>query len=1000
MKITATAINILKLIIILIYSAQSIAFCQKYFFKKYTDADGLVQGTVREIYQDSKGRMWFGTVDGLSIYDGTQFYNYNEEEGLKVPIISSFFEISEGVMLVGTLGNGIEVFIKHPYKKDSITYTIKDKKFLIDPRVNQIKRDKVGNIWICTDAGISKWIYKDNSFKDVIHENSFNGLGELIVYSVVFGKDDKIYFTTNKGLLRYHNNKYELIFKESDKSYEPIIYAYADNQNTLWFSSLKQLYQLKDGNVNAFKMYKKGESYAVNSIIENNSGELIIGGLGKLIIVSKEGIKTIDQSNGFMEKAVLSLFYDNEDNLWIGSLEGLSKLSKSNFRFVQSNNTELNFPQIIKTDNKLYLGNADGIYIINNFKLEKPTGYIKNFSKRILDYLVDKDEEWIATDDGVIHHKNGITKYYRESEGLPHNFVYRISRDLSGVVWVLTQGGLAYIKNERIYNFNNKLEKKWIFSDPKIKNMLSATSIRQAVVDSQNTKWITTWREGLIRIRNDSVYCFTERDGLSDLRVRSLFLDNKNNLWIGTRFSGVFKYDGKHFYNYSTKDGLNSNWVFSITEDQFGNCWFCTSKGINKFDGSKWVSFGATDGIFGGEILNNFLYKNIIWFNSWDQVFCYIPDSLNYQQVKPKIYFSQISLLENKLPIENNFNLGKNFSLNDLLKDHISFPPVKIDYGNNTIILDFAGTSYRGENQVRYNYMLEGFDKNWIDNTKRNFVTYTHLPPGDYKFVVYAVNREGAKSELPATFSFTVLSPFWQKWWFISSAVLFFILIVSLINYIIYKYKIWQALKIEKLRSKISSDLHDEIGTSLSSIAIFAELIKREKKSTDNRFSDKLERIENTSRELVDKMSDIVWMVNPGNDKFEDALLKLKDYALTILGSKGIDVEYNVDEVDKDFVLPMEVRRNLLLIYKELVTNAAKYSKASRVLIELRLEDNHHNKIILKVKDDGIGFDYNKIKNGNGVKNIIRRAEELGGKCNLISKPGNGTKAIIEIPII
>ncbi len=991
--------RIIKLLFILTLLQSSDIFTQVYHFKKYTTSDGLVQGTIRDIYQDSKGRMWFGTVDGLSIYDGTSFYNYREEEGLKVPVISSFLEISEGVMLVGTLGNGIEVFIKHPYEKDSIVYTIKDKKFLIDPRVNQIKRDKDGNIWICTDAGITKWIFKDDSFKDIIHESSFNGLGELSVYSVVFGNDDKIYFTTNKGLISYYNNKYELIFNESDRSYEQIVFAYADKQNTIWFSSLKQLYQLKDGNVNAVKIYKKGESYAVNSIIENNSGELIIGGLGKLIVVSKEGTRTIDQSNGFMEKAVLSLFYDNEDNLWIGSLEGLSKLSKSNFRFVEKSNVELNSPHLIKANNKLFLGNGDGIYLINNFKLEKPAEFIRSFSKRVLDYFVDKDEEWLATDDGVIQHRKGITKYFKETDGLPHNFVYSISKDLSGVVWLLTQGGLAYIRNGRLYNFNDKPEKEWIFSDPKIKNILSATSIRQAVVDSQNTKWITTWRDGLIKIRNDSVYCFTEKDGLKDLRVRSLYLDSKNNLWIGTRFSGVFKYDGKNFSNYSTKDGLNSNWVFSITEDQYGNFWFCTSKGINKYNGSKWISFGAADGIYGGEILSTFLYKNIVWFNSWDQVFCYTPDSLNYQQVKPKIYFSQISLLENKLPFENNFNFSDNFSLNDLLKDHTSPPPVEIDYGNNTVILDFAGTSYRGENQIRYNYILEGFDKKWIENSNRNFVTYTHLPPGDYKFVVHAVNRESVTSEFPATFSFTVLSPFWQKWWFISSAVLFFILIVSLINYIIYQYKIRQALKIEKLRSKISSDLHDEIGTSLSSIAIFAELIKREKKSTDNRFSDKLERIENTSRELVDKMSDIVWMVNPGNDKFEDALLKLKDYALTILESKNIDVVFNVDEVDKDLVLPMDVRRNLLLIYKELVTNAAKYSNASRVLIELRVEDNHHKKIILIVEDDGIGFDYNKIRIGNGLKNIRRRSEELDGSFNIITKSGYGTKAAIEIPL-
>lgn len=984
----------LTIFIILFFTS---VFPQKYYFKKYTTADGLIQGTVKAIYQDSKGRMWFGTVDGLSLYDGNTFYNYGEEEGLKIPIVSSFLEISEGVMLVGTLGNGIEVFIKHPFKKDSIAFTIKDKKFLIDPRVNQIKQDKDGSIWICTEAGITKWVFENNSFTKVINENNFSGIGELSVYSVAFGQDEKIYFGTSKGLLEYCNNKYHFIAQEFNKKNEPVFYNYIDKQNTLWFSTLKKLYYMKDGVTKVFQLYGKELEYGVNSITESKSGEVIIGSFSKIIILKNDKVEVISEKNGLTEKAILSLFIDREENLWIGSLEGLSKLGRSSFRFANLNSVKLNFPHLIKTNEQLFLCNANGMFSVKNFNLERVQKFKEFDSIRILDYLNDGANEWFATDKGVILRKAGGKIIYDELNGLPHNFVYSISKDLSGVVWLLTQGGLAYIKNGKLYNFNDKLEKRWIFSDPQIKNILSSTSIRQAVIDDQNTKWITTWRDGLIRIRNDSIYRFTEKEGLLDLRVRSLFLDSKKNLWIGTRFNGVYKYNGKHFSNYSTKDGLNSNWVFSITEDQFGNYWFCTSKGINKYDRIKWVSFGAVDGILGSEILNSFLFNNIVWFNSWDQVFCYIPDSSNYKTIKPKIYFSQVSLLENKLPFEHKFKFSKDFNINDLLKVHFSDQLTEIDYGSNTINLDFAGTSYKGDKQIRYNYLLEGFDKKWIENTNRNFVTYAHLPPGDYKFIVYAVNREGEKSELPAFFSFTILSPYWQRWWFIASAVLFFALIISFINYIIYQYKIRQALKIEKLRSKISSDLHDEIGTSLSSIAIFAELIKMEKKSSDNKTSDKLERIENTSRELVDKMSDIVWMVNPGNDKFEDALLKLKDYALTILESKGIDVVFKVEVVDQKFVLPMDVRRNLLLIYKELVTNAAKYSNASKVLIDLNFKITRHKKIILIVEDNGVGFDYNKTKKGNGLKNIIRRSEELGGKCSFITNPGNGTKAVVEI---
>lgn len=992
--------NVLKLLFALAFLMQTTALSQKYFFKKFTEADGLVQGTVRKIYQDSYGRMWFGTVDGLSIYDGSEFSNYKQDESLKIPIISGFLEISKGVMLVATLGDGIEVFFKHPYKQDSILFTIKDKKFLIDPHVNQIKRDREGNIWICTESGITKWLFKNNSFTSVIHESEFNGLGKLNVYSVSFSKNGKIYFGTDKGLLEYEHNTYRIIAKNINKNSKPVFYTYMDRQNTLWFSTLKKIFCLKNDTFSEFTVNEKPLNVGVNSITERDSNEIIIGGLGEIIILKKNGIEIINEKNGFTEQSILSQFIDNEGNIWIGSLEGLSRLSKSNFRFVNLNSVKLNFPHLIKTNNKLYLGNANGMFLIQNFKLERVPRFKEFDSVRILDYLIDGKNEWFATDKGLILRQSNRKIIYDEQNGLPHDFVYSVAKDSTGIIWIQTQGGLAYIKNGSLYNFKTKLEPGWKFSDLESQYVLSNTSIRQTVVDNKNTKWITTWHDGLIRIGNDSIYRFTEKDGLQDLLIRSLFLDSKNNLWIGTRLNGVYKYDGHSFSNISTKNGLKSNWIFSISEDFEGNYWFSTSNGINKFDGKKWLSFGAADGIYGGEVLNSVQVNNTVWFNSWDQTFCYLSGAESDENIKPKVFFREINTLDKTLHLANINISPNNFDLNSLLNFYIVSKPSVIDYTNNTLIFDFAGTTYKGDNQIVYDYMLEGFDKKWIEHTKRNYVTYAHLQPGNYKFVVYAINRDGEKSELPATFSFTILPPFWLRWWFITPAIILFILGISFINYFIYQYKIKQTLKIEKLRSKISTDLHDEIGTSLSSIAIFSELIKRDSSLEPKKISDMLERIENTSRELIDKMSDIVWAVNPGNDKFEDALMKLRDYTVKILESKGIDVSFDINNNEINTAIPMDIRRNMLLIFKELVTNAAKYSKATSIKIIMKFENNDKRKIYLEVADNGIGFDVNKTKNGNGIKNIFRRSEEINAVTKIKSEPGKGTIAVVEIPLL
>jgi signal transduction histidine kinase len=322
-----------------------------------------------------------------------------------------------------------------------------------------------------------------------------------------------------------------------------------------------------------------------------------------------------------------------------------------------------------------------------------------------------------------------------------------------------------------------------------------------------------------------------------------------------------------------------------------------------------------------------------------------------------------------------------------------------LEHFQNSRVFDFAGIDFRDESKVTYEYILEGFDKQWTRNTRLNYLTYTHLPPGKYSFKVNAINKEGIKSLSPAVFNFEILIPFWQRWWFITISVLFFVILVSLANYLIYQYKIRQALKIERMRSKISTDLHDEIGTSLSSIAIFAELVKRETTGRSPKVIDMLERIQNTSRELIENMSDIVWAINPGSDKFEDAILKLKDYTVKILESRGIDADFNIDTANANIILPMDVRRNLLLIFKEIVTNAAKYSKATLVKIDLRFEDKPKMRITLSIEDNGIGFDADKIQPGYGLKNIKRRSEELKARFDLNSTTGKGTSVSIEIPV-
>lgn len=976
-------------------------YAQVYFFKKYTTSDGLVQGTVRAIYQDSKGRMWFGTAEGVSVYDGTEFSNYGTAEGFSRPVITSFYEISPGVMLVGTLGDGIAVFSDPPFSKSILQTKITDEKYIAGSYISQIIPDKKGNIWFCTDEGITIWKIQTNQVVAIERIDSFGEFGKPAIYQIEFYDDKNFYLATDIGLIKKNDSGYKLVKYKNQTIDNPVFKLFKDSKGIIWFTTSKELYFIESNLVRNFKEVNQTFKEPVYCFAEDKDKNLYLGSIDGIIQQSGFNVTHINKDNGLENKDIISLYTDTENNLWIGSLSGISKLTSSNFKFVNSESFKGHFINIIRDEKKLFVTSSEGLFEIDNYRLIK-SELGKGINAKVINHLY-KDGNgnyWFSTENGVFRKNQNSIKQYTEKDGLPHNFIYQITVDKNNIAWVATQRGLVYMKGNNIFNFEKKPETKWIYSDDLARQILITQSIRRVVVDDENSVWVGSWAGGLFRITDNSVYRFTQTDGLLDLNIRGIQIDAQKNIWVSTRYGGAFKFDGKSFLNYSTKNGLKSNWVFSVETDYNQNLWFCTANGLTKHDGYKSINYDASDGITSAEIISSRKFGGKLWFVSGSQIFSYEPEEGKRGFNYPRVLFKQIKLIDGNLPSDDSVNFNNDIDINSILAQaQKTSATVILEHYQNSLVFDFAGIDFRDESKVTYEYILEGFDKQWMRVTQKNYLTYTHLPPGKYSFKVNAINNEGIKSLSPAVFNFEILTPFWQRWWFITISVLFFILLVSFANYLIYQYKIRQALKMEKLRSKISTDLHDEIGTSLSSIAIFAELIKRDYTVGSTKISEMLERIENTSRDLIDKMSDIVWAINPGNDRFEDALLKLKDYTVKILESQGMNVRLNLDTENEKVVLPMDVRRNLLLIFKEIVTNAAKYSKASLVKIDLRFVDKPVKKIFLSVEDDGIGFDVSKKMSGYGLKNITRRAEELNANLQMNSAPGKGTKVKIEIPV-
>jgi signal transduction histidine kinase len=281
--------------------------------------------------------------------------------------------------------------------------------------------------------------------------------------------------------------------------------------------------------------------------------------------------------------------------------------------------------------------------------------------------------------------------------------------------------------------------------------------------------------------------------------------------------------------------------------------------------------------------------------------------------------------------------------------------------------------------KVKYQYKMEGLDKNWSTITDRNEAPYGNLPNGDYTFKVKATNSEGYWSH-ELNYSFTIKPPWWKTIWFRSVEFVFVILVL----YSIYRYRLNQILRLQAIRNKIAHDLHDDIGSTLNSISIYSQIAQQnpEKKQ------EALEMIGDSARKVIDAMSDIVWAVNPDNDSFENIILRMRSLAFNLLRAKNIEFTFRTNQSLNHIKLSIERRRNFFLIFKESLNNLVKYSEATLVSIQLFSEGSL---IKLIIRDNGKGFDPLQPANGNGLNNMKSRAKEMKAQIKIDSAIGEGT---------
>lgn len=799
-----------------LFSGLSPAFTQyqNLYFKHLSVENGLSQSTVRSIFQDKLGFMWFGTDIGINKYDGADFtvYKYNaaDPNGIPSNYVVDIFEDSFGVLWIATGYAGLcrfdrerEVFITYVNKPD-------DSSSISNNSIRAIYEDSKKNLWIGTaGGGLNLYNRQSDSFIHFYHDSLNNSdIGSNYISSIAEDKNGFLWFGSLEGMLTKYDVKTQkgLSFKlfrndVTDLQNSTFGKVYIDTENNVCFGTEIGLF-VYDQKKAVFQHFVKGKTNkflnenAVTSVIEPEKGVYLIatdhGGLN--IYNKKTGTFTYHKhsmyDNSTISNDQLYDIYQSPDGIiWIGSYHGgINIPDRTSMKFkldnVLANDFDLfNNGNSVTTicedkDGNIWFGyDGQGIDILHSKtrKIEHMQAS-ENTSNAILSNSVveifrDRSNNmWIGTYlkgmSKIDWKTRRFTHYQYDSnkpDGIGGNNVWTILEDNEGFFWIGLQGnGLDRLdpKTNKFIHFKH---------DPKDPTSLSNNEIYKVFQDIDGNIWVGT-RNGLC-LFNKKTGHFTRFVSGEDITrgifgkcIYDIYQDADSNMWIGTD-QALNLYDAKNktFQVFQETDGLNGNAVLSITSDKNNNLWISTNKGLSRFNLKKkrFRNYDVADGLQSSEfnyvsVLNSSTGK--LYFGGKSGFNVFYPDSITDNPRIPPVFFTRLTVLN--IPIGPRQNTK-------ILTRQINFEKkITLTYKQSVFSIKFAALNFTNPEKNQYAYWLKGFDNGWNYIGNKQEVTYTNLNPGKYLLMVKGSNNDGIWNENGASLQIIILPPIWKTWWF------------------------------------------------------------------------------------------------------------------------------------------------------------------------------------------------------------------------------------------
>lgn len=986
-------------------------------FEKYTTQDGLAQNSTSALLKDSHGFLWIGTGWGLNRYDGRVMKQYNKigTDALPDLRVTSIAEDNDGNIWIGTpIGLGC----MNPYTEKFTNYVEGTGPQTIPHNYCSPYVDKEKNIWIGDSYGISLFDKKTNSFTTFPLTTAGTDT-RINRYTGIFLEDSKgrFWIGTSYGIK---------LFDRKTKTYRSYHFDNLDNKSNS-MNATQGMFEDKDGNIwagtwnngilkfnpdkNIFEVFRligKSSDYinsvhSVNAITLNNHYYLLLATGGGLALADPQKIsqgelpieeiidEPLDPGNqGLNDKSVI--LKDDQGIYWISGLNGLLKIDANNQVFQwkklpdQSFSSEAIFhviPDLKNSQQIVFLTTTKGWwkYDIPNQSFSKqvmPKGY-EALLGNINRYVITENGYWFTSQQGVGFY-NPATNTIKDisllvQRGSDKIRTGSICRDDHGRIWFS-----VYRSGIRVYD--PKTEKlDVLFADSTQPGSLYGKSIFAIEKAVDGTILLTTG-EKLYQINpEDFSFHITNieevpQSTLERIGPRKILFDKENRVVVLGQ-QRIYKFENDKLIQLYPQTGSADFLMDDLLQDGNGDYWITTNLGLFKTDPGfkEWVNMG--DKILAGN------------FDNISEIFRTSQDEFILTAIGKIGVFSLQALSKNDPTpnvIINRLRTGnKEEYLVSLKEQHhkVSF--------KDAVEIEMSAINFSNEKGTRIYYQLQGRGKEWKELTGRPVIRYEQLPPDHYTLIVKAMNGDGGWGK-ETTLLFTVLPPFWRTWWFIGIVLI----VVATLLYSVYRYRLTKALELEKMRTRIATDLHDDIGATLSSISMYSDAVKQQVKEKLPHLEPVLDKMGENSRDMVTSMSDIVWAINPNNDDGSKLIQRMENYARDLCAMKNVLLQFKAGENINAMVLPLEYRKNIYLIFKEALNNALKYADAKNITISVAKENG---RLTMTIQDDGKGFNCNEVIQGNGLNNIKERAKEINGGSVIESGNGTGTRVSFTCPI-